>query len=754
MLFGRLLFAACLAQACAEDDVDSCSGGGEVSLGSSMIQQATVAKQKAVLELEELRIDEVSGSEHEQVRHQAFLAGPLLTYFKHWSSGMVSHRLDTTLGESLELLKGGKPTPQPDARQVVELLHKQQNVSCPGAVSIPDMHLHDISTDDDGVHHIMLQSEEGSLQYIAILGEHVLNADPSLCASLVQAPKLSAAEQLSGEEHLLDLDTDPLVTDCVELFHETVKENCDFDLDLEAKSAVMQVENGLAVHMDVKLRKAGSAWTVHKITCDFEIPSDHRSPASLLQTTKQQYGPEVPQGTQAVLVMSESLCDSWSKDGVSVLESNIVNLMDTMTFGELSRYKGYEHVNEMLPKIDNISTSFAETMSSSDFRDRFPKCFPDGGAEVVRDQSRCGSCWAFAAASATMTQLCVSGMGSSALANANDRFEISVAQVMACNSAKRGCNGGNMGSAHAAFKDVGIIRERDSSYACGGGDPMKHFDQKSGTCTAFPWGRSCQKQLKHSAWNWGGAAAVSGAEKLTELVAAGHTLYATLDVYGNFMSHRSGVYSKLSGGKKGGHAVAMVGYGKEGNSKWWLLQNSWNTRWGEGGYGKILRGTNLAGIEMNAYYVRSWVSGGAVPLCFDGSSTGLRTQSGDIKCSAAKNYGNLCAHSTYGSQVKASCPVTCGACVGGAGSAQDWGKTKSSTTTTKRTTTTKKTTPRPTPSPSPSPTSPSPTPTPRPSPSSRRRRRRSRKSSRRRRSRKNGSRRRNRRRRRRRRPSK
>merc|ERR1719219_388152 len=127
------------------------------------------------------------------------------------------------------------------------------------------------------------------------------------------------------------------------------------------------------------------------------------------------------------------------------------------------------------------------------------------------------------------------------------------------------------------------------------------------------------------------------------LVADGHSLYATMQVYGNFFKHKDGVYRTLSNGKQGGHAMTAIGYGNEDGTKYWLLQNSWGPGgWGIDGYGKVLRGKDLAGIEKNAFWVKAWVSGGKQPECTDGQSTGLTAGGQDISCKDAKGgrYGN------------------------------------------------------------------------------------------------------------------
>jgi cathepsin B len=351
--------------------------------------------------------------------------------------------------------------------------------------------------------------------------------------------------------------------------------------------------------------------------------------------------------------------------------------LDTHGMGELSMYKGYEWVNKVLPTVSGASLLQTRVADSMDLRQRFPACFPDSGVEVVRNQAQCGSCWAFASASTAMNELCVSdsaGRGDDVLANPSDRFEVAVSQIMACNSDQRGCNGGHAQAASTALAQ-GISKERDAPYACAAGDPMNHFSQASADCTQPPWGRTCDASTRNSDWHFGGVSVVNGEQDMLSFISAGHTLYATLDVMDAFM-HMSGDTIYTGGGRRmGGHAVAAVGYGQQGGTKYWILQNSWGPHWGDNGYGKIQRGTNLCGIEQGAYFFRVWTSDGTVPVCLDGASSGLSAGSGEISCHDARNgpYGNLCQHGYYGSHVSSNCPATCGACEGGSGNAADWG---------------------------------------------------------------------------------
>ena len=49
----------------------------------------------------------------------------------------------------------------------------------------------------------------------------------------------------------------------------------------------------------------------------------------------------------------------------------------------------------------------------------------------------------------------------------------------------------------------------------------------------------------------------------------------------------------------GGHAVVIVGWGKEGSVEYWIAQNSWAASWGEKGYFRVKFGE--CGFDSNAY---------------------------------------------------------------------------------------------------------------------------------------------------------
>tara|TARA_B110000879_G_C11163144_1_gene509989 strand:- start:26 stop:862 length:837 start_codon:yes stop_codon:yes gene_type:complete len=65
-----------------------------------------------------------------------------------------------------------------------------------------------------------------------------------------------------------------------------------------------------------------------------------------------------------------------------------------------------------------------------------------------------------------------------------------------------------------------------------------------------------------------------------------------------FLTYRSGVIQPEECNKVPNHAVVVVGY----TPAFWIVKNSWGTKWGEGGYAKISRGHDTCGISSYASF--------------------------------------------------------------------------------------------------------------------------------------------------------
>lgn len=70
-----------------------------------------------------------------------------------------------------------------------------------------------------------------------------------------------------------------------------------------------------------------------------------------------------------------------------------------------------------------------------------------------------------------------------------------------------------------------------------------------------------------------------------------------------FQLYSSGIFSDTRCGTQLDHAVTLVGYGKDGDQGYYIMRNSWGTRWGESGYMRMAMtgdGPGICGVQMDA----------------------------------------------------------------------------------------------------------------------------------------------------------
>lgn len=197
-------------------------------------------------------------------------------------------------------------------------------------------------------------------------------------------------------------------------------------------------------------------------------------------------------------------------------------------------------------------TAAAELPAALDWRDA-------NGNYVTapRNQKKCGSCWAFA-----MT----GGLEAYSLLKNNTPgkdLDLSEQVMVSCSGAGT-CNGGRLTATF--LQKTGLPPE--AAYPYTGTD---------GSCAAAAAG---WQTGAYKVGAWGSVSKNLTAIK-TALVKYG-PLPTAMMVYEDFMHYKNGVYSYTTGKKLGGHAVLLVGYNDEG--QYFIVKNSWDTGWGEGGF--------------------------------------------------------------------------------------------------------------------------------------------------------------------------
>jgi len=209
----------------------------------------------------------------------------------------------------------------------------------------------------------------------------------------------------------------------------------------------------------------------------------------------------------------------------------------------------------------------------------------------VRDQKKCGSCYAFASAAMLESRIRI------ATKNTMQPI-ISTQHPISCSEYSQGCKGGFVYLTAGKFgKDFGFVEEDCFPY-----------EGVNGSCPLAFNGPACQRRYFTSDYYFlGGYYGASTEEVMVRELLTRGPFSAAFEVYPDFRQYKTGIYhhTGLVAARifepfdLTNHVVLVVGYGVDEASgeKYWIVKNSWAETFGEKGYFRIRRGTNEAAFE-------------------------------------------------------------------------------------------------------------------------------------------------------------
>jgi len=210
----------------------------------------------------------------------------------------------------------------------------------------------------------------------------------------------------------------------------------------------------------------------------------------------------------------------------------------------------------------------ANTTDSVDWRTK-------GAVSAIKDQARCGSCWAFSS---------TGNMEGQDFLATNNLKSLSEEELVACSHAgNAGCQGGLMDTAFKwVIANKGIDSESDYPYTSGTGTTAPCQNAKLSNVVA-----------KFSSFN----DLPNDEVQMRTWLSTNGPIAIAVDASNGWQTYKSGIVDKCKGTALD-HGVLLVGYGTDATAgDFWIVKNSWGLSWGEQGYIRLQFGTNQCDLK-------------------------------------------------------------------------------------------------------------------------------------------------------------
>ena len=222
-----------------------------------------------------------------------------------------------------------------------------------------------------------------------------------------------------------------------------------------------------------------------------------------------------------------------------------------------------------------------------DLRAKYSKClFP------IYMQGICGSCYADVVAGAGTEVACIAGK--------SGLTQLSPQPLVSCSNLG-GCSGGSPYLAALWTANHGLVEQDQCPYESTQCDPA--IDVEKNGCFKCSLVENELKMAKKRYYFSPVVIQSSSEYAMRRRIESGGSVMVIFDAHANFQEffqkHPFGIYkSTNSSPSLGNHSIRLVGFGIEGDVKYWIGLNSWGSSWGDRGSFKILRGENLCNIEQ------------------------------------------------------------------------------------------------------------------------------------------------------------
>ncbi|XP_032230287.2 cathepsin O [Nematostella vectensis] len=202
-----------------------------------------------------------------------------------------------------------------------------------------------------------------------------------------------------------------------------------------------------------------------------------------------------------------------------------------------------------------------------------------GKVTKIKNQGKCGGCWAFTATELVETQWAIAG---------HELEELSVQEFISC-SRKDGCKGGNTCQALSWLRDIDVALLPASEYP--------YVDESTPCKTSV-----LKKQGVHITRPCCLNSTTDELKQMKPIVALIGPMAVNVDAT-MWHDYIDGIIQHHCTDTEINHAVQITGYDATGEVPYWIVRNSWGTNFGVNGYLYIAMNKNLCGLNNSPTFV-------------------------------------------------------------------------------------------------------------------------------------------------------
>ena len=207
----------------------------------------------------------------------------------------------------------------------------------------------------------------------------------------------------------------------------------------------------------------------------------------------------------------------------------------------------------------------------------------------------CGSCWAHGAINALEDRIKI------ARKNRMPDVRLSIQEILNCAQNVAGtCHGG---SATGTYEWIYSKAKKDPTQGLAF-ETCQLYQADDFSCTDINicrtcWGfdESCEAVTTYPNATISAYGIVQGEDDMMKEIYSNGPIACGIDAEHNLHEYTGGIINDQTGAQTIDHIISLVGWGVEGDTKYWIGRNSWGEYWGETGFFRIIRGVNNLAIE-------------------------------------------------------------------------------------------------------------------------------------------------------------